>query len=111
LGRVRTFGAGQGPREARRHRHTSQRWQSNHNYGLAVDLCPFVDGKPQWNDNSGFIGIGAEAARHGLEWGGSWKKFIDKPHVQLPGHTVSQCLRYYNKGGLKNVWAHVPDLP
>jgi peptidoglycan LD-endopeptidase CwlK len=22
--------------------------QSNHNYGLAVDLCPFVNGKPQW---------------------------------------------------------------
>jgi len=48
--------------------------QSNHNYGLAVDLCPFVNGKPQWNDNEGFIQIGVEAAKHGFEWGGKSKK-------------------------------------
>jgi peptidoglycan L-alanyl-D-glutamate endopeptidase CwlK len=47
--------------------------QSNHNFGLAVDLAPFVAGKPQWNDKAGFIRIGAEAAKHGLEWGGNWK--------------------------------------
>ncbi len=84
--------------------------QSNHNYGLAVDVCPFVNGKPQWNDNASFVRIGAEAARQGLEWGGSWKKFIDKPHVQLGGLTVPQCLALYKKGGLENVWAKVsPD--
>lgn len=48
--------------------------QSNHNYGLAVDLCPFVNGKPQWNDNQGFIRIGVEAAKVGLEWGGQLEK-------------------------------------
>jgi len=48
--------------------------QSNHNYGLAVDLCPFVNGKPQWNDNQGFFRIGIEAARLGLEWGGRLEK-------------------------------------
>jgi peptidoglycan LD-endopeptidase CwlK len=84
--------------------------QSNHNYGLAVDLCPFVDGKPQWNDNPGFVRIGAEAVKLGLEWGGDWKKFIDKPHVQLPGLSVSQCLALFNKGGLEKVWAAVPGL-
>lgn len=82
--------------------------QSNHNYGLAVDLCPFVDGKPQWNDNPGFLRIGAEAAKQGLQWGGDWKKFIDKPHVQLGGLTVAQCSALYKKGGLENVWANVP---
>ena len=84
--------------------------QSNHNYGLAVDLCPFVEGKPQWNDKAGFVRIGAEAARQGLEWGGSWKKFIDKPHVQLPGLTTAQCLVHFKKGGLKKVWASVPGI-
>jgi peptidoglycan LD-endopeptidase CwlK len=84
--------------------------QSNHNYGLAVDLCPFVNGKPQWNDNAGFLLIGVEAAKLGLDWGGSWKKFIDKPHVQIPGLTIAQCLALYNKGGLENVWAKVPPL-
>ena len=84
--------------------------QSNHNYGLAVDLCPFVNGKPVWNDNMAFIRIGAEAAKHGLEWGGSWKKFIDKPHVQVPGMTIARCLALYNSGGLDNVWARVPPI-
>lgn len=82
--------------------------QSNHNYGLAVDLAPFVGGKPQWKDNAGFIRIGAEAVKQGLEWGGSWKKFIDKPHVQIPGLTVGQCSALFKKGGLANVWAKVP---
>ncbi|MGH9930463.1 MAG: M15 family metallopeptidase [Pyrinomonadaceae bacterium] len=82
--------------------------QSNHNYGLAVDLCPFVNGKPQWNDNAGFLRIGAEAAKQGLEWGGNWKKFIDKPHVQVGGLTLAQCSALYKKGGLANVWASVP---
>ena len=80
--------------------------QSNHNYGLAVDLCPFVNGKPQWNDNAGFLLIGAEAAKVGLQWGGAWKKFIDKPHVQLGGLTVAQCQAFFKKGGLENVWAN-----
>jgi LAS superfamily LD-carboxypeptidase LdcB len=81
--------------------------QSNHNYGLAVDLCPFLNGKPQWNDNNGFIRIGAEAANQGLEWGGSWKKFIDKPHVQVGGLTLTQCLALFKNGGLDAVWAKV----
>ena len=49
--------------------------QSNHNYGLAVDLCPFVNGKPQWNDNAGFLLIGAEAAKVGLQWGGAGRSY------------------------------------
>lgn len=81
--------------------------ESNHNYGLAVDLCPFVNGKPQWNDNAGFLKIGAEAAKVGLQWGGSWKKFIDKPHVQLGGLTVAQCQSLFKAGGLENVWSKV----
>ncbi len=84
--------------------------QSNHNYGLAVDLCPFVNGKPQWSDKQGFIRIGAEAEKRGPEWGGDWKKMIDKPHVQLPGLTVNQCFALYKNGGLENVWKHVPPL-
>src|ERR1051326_6385802 len=74
--------------------------QSNHNYGLAVDLCPFVNGQPQWNDEGGFKRIGDEAKTRGLEWGGDWKKFPDTPHVQLPGLTVNQCLALFNDGGL-----------
>jgi peptidoglycan LD-endopeptidase CwlK len=86
--------------------------QSNHNYGLAVDLCPFTpDGKPNWNaPNSMWLAIGTEAEKLGLEWGGSWKKFIDKPHVQLGGLTVKQCLSLHQKGGMGAVWAEASRI-
>ncbi|HEX8922139.1 MAG TPA: peptidoglycan-binding protein [Pyrinomonadaceae bacterium] len=85
--------------------------QSNHNYGLAVDVVPFTDGKPNWNaPNSVWVAIGAEGAKLGLEWGGNWKKFIDKPHLQLPGLTIKQCLALYKKGGLDAVWVEATRL-
>ena len=83
--------------------------QSNHNYGLAVDLCPFVNGKPDFSANSTFVAIGAEAVKRGLEWGGNWKKLIDKPHVQLPGMSIADCRRLFNKGGLNAVWAEASN--
>src|ERR1051325_10733103 len=43
--------------------------QSNHNYGLAVALCLFVNGKPDFTANSTFVAIGSEAVKRGLEWG------------------------------------------
>jgi hypothetical protein len=79
--------------------------QSNHNFGLAVDLCPFTNDKPDWNaPMSAWAAIGATAEKHGLEWGGHWKKFIDKPHVELPSITVKECARCYQAGGLDAVW-------
>jgi len=80
--------------------------QSNHNFGLALDVVPFTDGKPNWNaPNSIWMAIGGEAEKLGMEWGGNWKKFIDKPHIQLPGLSIKQCLSLFNKGGLEAVWA------
>jgi peptidoglycan L-alanyl-D-glutamate endopeptidase CwlK len=85
--------------------------QSNHNYGLAVDVVPFNDGKPNWNaPNSIWVALGAEAEKLGLEWGGGWKKFIDRPHVQLPGLSVKQCSALFQKGGLEAVWAAATKL-
>ena len=79
--------------------------ESNHNYGLAVDLCPFTNDKPDWNAPvSAWAAIGAAAEKHGLEWGGQWKKFIDKPHVQLPAMTVKECARCHADGGMDAVW-------
>lgn len=82
--------------------------QSNHNYGLAVDLVPFTNGQPNWNAPLGvWTTIGSEAEKLGLEWGGDWKKFVDKPHVQLPGMSVAECLSLYRRGGnkLDLLWA------
>lgn len=81
--------------------------QSNHNFGLAVDLCPFENNKPQWNDNPGFNAIGVAGKKHGLDWGGNWK-FVDKPHLELKhGLTLAQCRYFYNKGGHYAVWDRV----
>lgn len=82
--------------------------QSNHNYGLAVDLVPFNNGQPNWNAPLGvWTTIGTEAEKLGLEWGGDWKKFVDKPHVQLPGLSIAECLALYRRAGnqLSLVWA------
>ncbi len=79
-------------------------FQSNHNYGLAVDLCPFSNGTPQWSDEKGFDAIGAEAQKLGLEWGGAWVHINDRPHVQLPGLTVHECYALYTAHGIKGVW-------
>lgn len=79
---------------------------SFHNYGLACDLCPFVDGKPDWDNLKAFAKIGDEAEKLGLEWGGDWVKFKDRPHVQMPRISIKTCLQIYNANGgkLQKVW-------
>lgn len=83
--------------------------QSNHNYGLAVDLCPFKNGQPDWEDMAGFDTIGREAKKLQLEWGGDWK-FVDKPHVQLAGLSIKECLALFQKGGLNAVWDRMNQI-
>ncbi len=82
---------------------------SNHNYGLAVDLCPFKNNQPDWNDSRGFQTIGREAKALGLEWGGDWR-FLDVPHVQLRGMSIKECLANYQKGGIERVWQRMYEL-
>lgn len=84
--------------------------QSNHNYGLAVDLCPFIAGRPAWDFRDGFIAIGKAAELVGLAWGGDWVKFVDMPHVELRGLTIKRCLALYHKGGMTAVWDEATRL-
>ena len=84
--------------------------QSNHNYGLAVDLCPFKNGNPDWNDTAGFKAIGSEAKKLGLEWGGDWTSLKDMPHVQLRGLSVKECQACYKKNGIQSVWDRINEI-
>jgi RHS repeat-associated protein len=60
---------------------------SNHNFGLAIDVVPFENGKLNW-DTKNYPLIGKIGISRGLEWGGNWK-FVDKPHFQnLQGKTL-----------------------
>jgi peptidoglycan L-alanyl-D-glutamate endopeptidase CwlK len=60
--------------------------QSAHNYGLALDFVPIVDGKPEWSGkHSHWQMAGSLAPTYGLEWAGTWTRFRELPHVQVPG--------------------------
>lgn len=57
---------------------------SAHVFGLAADVGFETDGGGvDWNENRPWEQVGELAKKHGLEWGGSWKGFVDRPHVQL----------------------------
>lgn len=56
--------------------------QSLHNWGVAFDVVPLVKGKAIWNDNALWSKLGQIGASVGLEWGGNWTSFPDKPHFQ-----------------------------
>lgn len=56
---------------------------SYHNYGLALDFVPIVDGKAAWNRIDLFDKIGKVAKAYGFEWGGNFKSPVDKPHIQM----------------------------
>lgn len=86
--------------------------QSLHNYGLAVDVVPIgANGQPNWNvPNSTWQKIGAAGKKQGLEWGGDWKSFVDRPHFQMTaGRSISSLLSQYNSNGgnLQKIWADV----
>mgnify|MGYP003350057629 CR=1 FL=1 len=57
--------------------------QSFHNWRVAFDFCPIVNGKAMWNDSVLFIKCGEIAAGVGLEWAGRWQgKMRERAHLQ-----------------------------
>lgn len=64
-------------------------FESRHQYGLAVDLAPLVDGRALISERDGraaaaYQALGEEAEAMGLVWGGRWT-FRDLMHVEAPG--------------------------
>ena len=58
---------------------------SNHCWGIAFDFCR-NDGQGAFNDNDGFFRkVGNVGKSIGLEWGGDWTSFKDKPHFEYGG--------------------------
>jgi peptidoglycan L-alanyl-D-glutamate endopeptidase CwlK len=71
--------------------------QSNHNFAIAWDVGIFDNGKyytgSSAKEEQAYDDLGAliKANVSGLEWGGDWTSFVDKPHYQLAtGKSVSQ---------------------
>jgi len=57
--------------------------ESWHNFKEAFDAVPLLGGKALWNDNQKYDIYGSCVIKVGLNWGGSWKRFKDRPHAQL----------------------------
>lgn len=77
-------------------------WYPNsaHCWGVAFDFCRNVKGR-EYDDSDGFFAkVAAIAKPYGLTWGGDWKNFVDKPHLELtefmPGASVAWLIRTYS---------------
>jgi len=75
--------------------------QSNHNFAIAWDIGIFEQG--HYRGDSPLYDQAADVAVNsgitGLEWGGTWKSIVDKPHYQLAtGLTVTEMRQRFEKG-------------
>jgi len=81
--------------------------QSIHNYGLAIDFCLLINNTEiSWDDTkdldhdniADWFEIVTIFVRKGWTWGGNWKTFKDKPHLEKTfGHTWKSLLKKYNE--------------
>lgn len=69
--------------------------QSFHNYRVAFDFVPLVNGKPNWNDLKLFERCGLLGESVGLEWAGRWVKFKEMAHFQ---YTNGLTLKDFQSG-------------
>ncbi len=69
--------------------------QSFHNWRVAFDCVPIVNKIATYNDNILWGRIAKIGGALGLEWGGSWASFPDKPHFQ---YTLGYTLEDFQKG-------------
>lgn len=60
--------------------------RSFHNYSLAIDVVPIVNGKADWESKL-WDKIGEIGESVGFDWGGRWKTIVDRPHFQFPRNT------------------------
>ena len=79
--------------------------ESNHNFGIAWDVGIFngrdyLTGETQ-EEEQAYINLGKHILAHldGLEWGGDWHDFVDRPHYQLAiEKTVADIRQLFEKG-------------
>lgn len=64
--------------------------ESFHQYRVALDFCPIINGKCQWDDIATFTRVGLIAEGLGMEWAGRWTAFREYGHVQLTNLSLMQ---------------------
>ena len=66
---------------------------SYHNYRVAFDFVPMINGKPNWTGIGLFKKCGEIGESVGLEWAGRWKSFKEMTHMQDTGGKTLVQLR------------------
>lgn len=66
--------------------------KSKHQYGLAVDLVPIVNGEAQWHNKYLWRRIGVIGEQLGLCWGGRQRSLYDPGHFEWTGGLSSEDL-------------------
>ena len=64
---------------------TNAKRTSFHGAGLAVDFARNVKGH-EYDDLSFFVNVATIAKGIGFSWGGDWRSFVDRPHLQWDDH-------------------------
>ena len=68
--------------------------ESWHNHGLAFDIAFRVPpASSPYGEENPWAEVGAIGKSLGLEWGGDWTRFRDRPHFQLPSPYSVRTLR------------------
>jgi peptidoglycan L-alanyl-D-glutamate endopeptidase CwlK len=74
--------------------------QSWHNFGLAWDIGIFRNSE-YLTDGSEYDRAGSLGKMIGVEWGGDWRTFVDKPHFQTPfgAAAITDARQAFERGG------------
>lgn len=70
---------------------------SMHNWGVAVDFCRNVRGREYDDTDNFFFRVAFVAKAYGLDWGGDWTSFRDKPHLQLGEYSIDGTTDYLHR--------------
>lgn len=75
--------------------------QSNHNFGVAIDVAEIKNGTIDWKEQEKVLPkIAPIGKKWGFSWGGDWKSIIDKPHFEMTfGKSLSELRKEYEKNG------------
>jgi len=68
--------------------------ESNHNFGLAIDVAEIKNGTIDWEEQETVLSkIAPIGKKWGLAWGGEWNSFVDKPHFEMTFGKTTRDLR------------------
>lgn len=82
---------------------------SMHCWGVAFDVAVIINGQASWIA-AHFDVVGPIGEALGLEWGGRWQNFPDKPHFQLPGYSIKSLTKTYGvPENFFKSWQEEPD--